>query len=608
MKKALRIILPILLTLAILASAVWYLLIYDPDFTRDTILSTARSFDNSGHHRIAAFLYDAAYRQSSGGDDVAIELANHYKSIGNYTKAEYTLSKAISDGGTVDLYIALCQTYVEQDKILDAVSMLSNIKDPAIKEQIDAMRPAAPTFDLTPGFYSQFVTVNIHSDNADLYVNAEGEYPSTASSLERKIAVATYVKDYYKAYFKKGEMPEITPVDLSTASVTLPEGETTIYAVSVGSNNLVSLLAIQGYTVGGVIQDVTIADAAMDAHLRQQLNFSAERTFQTNDLWAVTELTVPEGVADLSDLKYLTYLEKLTITDCAATDLSGLTGLGQLKELTITGTELTQDSLTAIGTLRALEKLTLSGCSLSSIAPLEYLSNLVYIDLSNNTLRNIDVFSGFTRLQEIYMSANALTELDAMSDLKELKILDVSSNSLQSLKPLFGITGLTELLAGNNAFEDIAGLGALTGLTKLNLSQNVLSDISPISGCTALTELNVANNELKDISVVAQLTSLVRLDFSHNNVSTFPEFTKDHVLGSIAASHNKISKLDPLKVLSELYFLDVDHNKEISTLAPITGCHHLSQINCFDTKVTQNPFGGNQGVIVNFGLVITEDE
>ena len=201
MKKALRIILPILLVLVILASAVWYLMIYDPDFTRDVILSTARSFDNSGHHNVAAWLYDLAYRQSDGGDNVAIELANHYKSIGNYTKAEYTLSSAISDGGTVELYVALCQTYVEQDKILDAISMLSNIKDPEIKATIDLMRPASPTFDLAPGFYSQYVTVNIKSEDSDLYINTQGEYPSTSNSSERKKAMSIHAMDSVSAYF-----------------------------------------------------------------------------------------------------------------------------------------------------------------------------------------------------------------------------------------------------------------------------------------------------------------------------------------------------------------------------------------------------------------------
>ena len=86
MKRALRIILPIILVLIILVSAVWYLMVYDPDFTKDTILSTARSFDKGGHHKIAAWLYDIAYDQSKGGDEVAIELANHYKSNGNLHK------------------------------------------------------------------------------------------------------------------------------------------------------------------------------------------------------------------------------------------------------------------------------------------------------------------------------------------------------------------------------------------------------------------------------------------------------------------------------------------------------------------------------------------
>lgn len=607
MKKALRIILPILLTFAILASAAWYLMVYDPDFTRDTILSTARDFDSSGHHRVAAWLYDLAYRQSGGGDEVAIELANHYKSIGNYTKAEYTLSKAISDGGTVELYIALCQTYVEQDKILDAVSMLSNIKDPEIKANIDLLRPASPTFDLAPGFYSQYVTVNVHGENADLYVNTEGEYPSIASSGERKKAVAIFIKDSFKSYFQKGGAPDISPVDLSTVAVTLPEGETTIYAVSVGSNNLVSPLSIQGYTVGGVIQDVTLTDTVLDAHVRHLLNFNNDRTLKSNDLWDINELTVPEDVTDFSDLKHFTYLQKLNISNCGTTELTGLTGLSELKELSITNAELSQDSLKAIGTLRSLEKLTLSNCNLSSIAALEGLTNLTHVDLSSNTLRNIGVFSGFTKLQEVNMSSNALTDLDAMSDLSELKVLNVSDNSLQSLKSVFGITGLTELYAGNNALEVIEGIGALTALSKLELNQNILSDISHLSGCTALKELDVSNNNLKDITVVAQLNQLVRLSFSHNKVTEFPEFPIDHALGYIDASYNELTKIDPLKALKELYFLDIDYNIQVSSLSPITGCYHLAQVNCFHTKVIQNPFGESSGVIVNFGFIAEEE-
>lgn len=599
MKKTLRVILLLLLILMILISTVWYLLVYDSDFTRDTILATAREFDKGGHHKAAAWLYDLAYLQSKGGDEVAIELAEHYKSIGNYTKAEYTLSSAISDGGTIDLYIALCKTYIEQDKLLDAVNMLANIKDGEIKSKIDSMRPPMPTFDPAPGFYSQYITVSVSSEDIDLYINTNGEYPSTSAEPLRIEALSEYVKALVPAFFKGEPLPKEDKTDFSNTSVTLPQGETTIYAISIGANNLVSELAIQGYTIGGVIEEINLSDSALDEHIRTLLNFTAGRVIYSNDLWAVTELQLPADVKDYSDLKHFPYLQKLSITDCGNADLTAISTLKDLKYLSVIGAELSQDSLKAIGSLRALEQLTLQSCNLSTVAPLEDLTALTYLDLSKNTLRNINVFSGYTKLQELHMGENALTDLEALTLLADLKIVDVSLNSIQSIKPLLNSAGLVELDISENALETIDGIGALKSLSKLNLSQNLISDASPLAGCTALTEIDISNNKLEDISVVGQLTSLVRLEFSHNEVSELPEFAKDHQLASIDASYNLLKSLTPLSSLSALYFVDVDHNAEISTLDPLINNIHITKVNCFGTKVAVNPFPEEQGVVVN---------
>ena len=71
MKKALKIILPILLTLAILLGIGWYLFIYDTEFTRDMLLSGARYFESKGDHSVAAWFYDLAYDQAGDNDAVA---------------------------------------------------------------------------------------------------------------------------------------------------------------------------------------------------------------------------------------------------------------------------------------------------------------------------------------------------------------------------------------------------------------------------------------------------------------------------------------------------------------------------------------------------------
>ena len=99
MKKFFKIVIPIILALAIIACIGWYLFIYDRNFTRDMLLEGARYFDDRGNHAFSGWLYDQAYLHAEDNDAVAIELAQQHKADGNYTKAEYTLTRAISDGG-----------------------------------------------------------------------------------------------------------------------------------------------------------------------------------------------------------------------------------------------------------------------------------------------------------------------------------------------------------------------------------------------------------------------------------------------------------------------------------------------------------------------------
>ena len=165
MKKVIRIIIPIVMIVLILASIGWYLFIYDRDFTRDMLLREARINDTRGNDSISAWFYRLAYDHSGNDEDVAIELAHQYEDAGNYTKAEVTLSAAIKSQPSADLYAALCRIYVEQDKLMDAVALLNNIPDPAIKEELERRRPSAPTAAQAPGFYNQYISIDLMSSS-----------------------------------------------------------------------------------------------------------------------------------------------------------------------------------------------------------------------------------------------------------------------------------------------------------------------------------------------------------------------------------------------------------------------------------------------------------
>ncbi|MBQ9167683.1 MAG: leucine-rich repeat domain-containing protein [Oscillospiraceae bacterium] len=567
MKKALKIIIPILLALLVLGSVIWYLLVYDPVFTRDMLLQQARYQERKGNHSLAAWFYDKAYYQSSQDDSVAIKLAEQYKAIGNYTKAEYSLSSAISHGGSTELYVALCKTYVEQDKLLDAVTMLENVSDPDIKAELEALRPAAPTADYEPGFYTKYISVALKATSGTLYVNAEGEYPSVLDP----------------AY---------------SGPITLPAGETTIYALAIGENGLVSELSILGYTVSGVVEKISFADSSVEAAVRSLLNVSDTKELYTNDLWTITSFEMPQDAATFEDLALLPYLESLTIHD-SDLDLSPITNLTHLKTLDLSGCKPTDDILASIATFPNLQSLNLSDCELSSISELSGAVQLTYLNLENNTIRNIQPLSSMTELQELYMPHNALVSLEILSTLTKLQRLDVSYNALTSLSPVGSCSAINWLNASNNSITDTDGVNRLTGLTHLDLSFNNLADISSLAQLVKLTELNISDNSLTDISALSTLVELAVFNFANNQVTVLPAWPEESTLVTIDGSNNLVESLDPLKGFQKLNHVFMDYNK-LTSIDALVDCPLLIQVNVYGNEIDDVSALTGAGVIVNY--------
>lgn len=572
MKKTIRIITAVLLTISLLACSVWYLMVYDREFTRDVLLGCARNLDDNGNHNAAAWFYNLAYNQSENGDSVAIELAQQYKAYGNYTKAEYTLYKAIANGGGVDVYVALSKLYVEQDKLLDAVTMLGGVTDPQIKKQLDTMRPAAPTATPEPGFYNQYISVTLEADSGSIYFSTGKEYPSVTS-------------------------PQYAD------AILLHDGENTIQAVSVSEDGLVSPLSIFGYTVGGVIEPVVFDDSNMEAAVRNTLSIGENQTLYTNDLWNIKEFIVPNSVKNYQSLQNMIFLEKLTIQSGNPDSLKYLSGLSSLIELNISNTTVSQDILTLIASLPNLRSLTLSECSITGISPLSKLSGLVYLDLSGNTIRNLDAISSMSGLTELYLQNNAVNDLSALSGNTNLKILNISHNSIVSLKPITNLTLLTSLNAGTNLLTELGSIGRLTALTELILSGNKLNDLSSIGECTAIVTLDISSNLLTDIAALSRLTNMQHLNFAHNEVTTLPKWDKSSALVTIDGSYNKLTKLNELSGLRHLNIVSMDYNEALRSITPLSDCPMLIEVNVYGTKVSDVRDLTSQSVVVNYNPV-----
>lgn len=572
MKKFFKIIVPLLLVLVVLFSICWYLFVYDRDFTQDFLLSRARIADSRGNYSTAAWFYDLAYRHSNEDEEVAIELAEQFKSIGNYTKAEYTLSNAISNGGSAQLYVALCQTYVEQDKLRDAVTMLDNIADPEIKAQLDALRPQAP--DVTPqdGYYNEYISISLTSADGNVYFTKNGEYPS--------------IKD----------IPFTVPMKLDG-------GETTVYALTVGDNGLVSPLKVLGYTIAGVIEEVTISDAALDEIIRQQLNVSEAHTLFSNQLWNITQLNITAEVKDLSELSKLPFIETLSIQQGDYENLSAIAALTNLTNLTIDGVTLTTEEMEVIAALPDLNTLSMARCNLSSISELSAAVGLTRLNLSSNTIRDLDPLSALTNLEYLNLSHNAVTQLTALTSLAQLKELDVSYNSVNSTVALSGCKSLDTLHLDYNALTSFEGLDKLSGLKRIYANHNQISDITHLKSITALTELDISNNAVMDLTDLAGSNQLSVLNFANNQVASLPSFSAESMLSTINGSRNRLTDLTALSVLRNLNYVIMDHNTGLRSINPLSNCSTLVEISIYGTQVTDVSALTKMNVIIKYAPV-----
>lgn len=568
MKKATKFLVPLLLGLVILGSIFWYLFIYDRAFTRDMLLGQARFQDMHGNSRLSSWFYDIAYDFSGHDDNVAIELANQYKGDGNFTKAEFTLTHTLASKPTVEAYTALCKTYVEQDKLMDAVQLLENVSDPTIKAQLDALRPKAPEADQKPGFYSHYLDIRLVSDGKTICYTTDGSFPSVRNNL-------------------------------FTETITLPDGETTLQAIAVNDLGLVSTISQISYTITGVIKEVTFTDPVMEEAIRAAISADADDLILSNSLWDITEFTVPDGVLVLEDLAVLPNLTKLTVSPQLLGTLSPLTALNKLEELDLTGCRFDPEELKHLAVMPALKNLTISDCGLSTIADLENAVGLYSLNASNNTLRNLDVLSTMVTLREINLQHNAVTQLSALKDLAQLEKLDLSFNAVEDLDPLSACANLTWLDVSNNQLKRLAPISGLTKLTFLALDDNQLTSVEALPGLTELTNLSIASNDITDITSLSTLTKLEIFDFSSNKITALPNWGDDCALTTIDGSYNQLTSLDQLKDMHSLTHVFMDYNL-ITDIDALADCYCLVQVNVFGNEIKDVKKLRDKDIIVNY--------
>ncbi|ELP1219862.1 InlH/InlC2 family class 1 internalin [Listeria monocytogenes] len=174
---------------------------------------------------------------------------------------------------------------------------------------------------------------------------------------------------------------------------------------------------------------------------------------------------------------------------------------------------ITQADLDGIATLSAFNT------GVTTIEGIQYLNNLISLELKDNQITNLTPLKNLTKITELELSGNPLKNVSAIAGLQSIKTLDLTSTQITDVTPLAGLSNLQVLYLDLNQITNISPLAGLTNLQYLSIGNNQVSDLTPLANLSKLTTLRADDNKISDISPLASLPNLIEVHLKNNQIS-----------------------------------------------------------------------------------------
>jgi Leucine-rich repeat (LRR) protein len=177
------------------------------------------------------------------------------------------------------------------------------------------------------------------------------------------------------------------------------------------------------------------------------------QTFENNNWWkgltkawqdVFTSAVSCKVTPDKFQLQQIAGLQKLVITEnFSISDLSPLTNLTRLNDLTFTGT-----SVSNLEPLRSLSSLVSLNCGknpLTDLSPLAGLSSLKSLDFSNSQVEELMPIQNMSQLETLKFNGTPVKRLKYLVNLRNLKVLELYNTKVSSLDELEQMRNLESL-------------------------------------------------------------------------------------------------------------------------------------------------------------------
>jgi Leucine-rich repeat (LRR) protein len=264
-------------------------------------------------------------------------------------------------------------------------------------------------------------------------------------------------------------------------------------------------------------------------------------------------------------------------------DLSCLLGCVALRELSLRGTQVTNESFAGLGPLLArLHKLDLSECeklmAISNLAPA-------------------------TSLRELTLASACVKDLRGLEKLVALETLDVTDISTEDLSILRQCPRLVTLSANGDitALESIihAAPPSLVDC-RLHIDGRVTAldsrSLSCLRRCTVLKFSGLDNASLQGLE---EIPSLVQLDLCNTGVDDVRSLAACHALKELKLAHSPVTDVGiiGLERIATLEVLDLAHCEHITSVTSLRHCTALRELILDGTCVTDAGIAGLECIV-----------
>ena len=260
--------------------------------------------------------------------------------------------------------------------------------------------------------------------------------------------------------------------------------------------------------------------------------------------------------------------------------------LPSLQYLNISGSDLRNTDLSALGQCPELSALNLMDCKLTSLSFLRKATSLERIIVSDNALKTLDGLQDMDSLNTLDVNNNSLSDISALKNCKELNLLYADNNKIGDISALKDCSSLWDVSFSNNRIEDVSALSTAVKLERLALDGNRISDLSAIRPCEEMRELNISRNQIPDLTYCENMLNLVTLKASENQISTLDGLQNVTQLETVFLDRNAISDISLLAKNDEHLKTLVLDNNQISDLSPLKACTHLYAVSANNNRLS----------------------